>query len=92
MSDLTNIFPDQELKRKEEKHQDTSNPTQERLLTVPEVAQYLNLSLINIRKRCSEKTIPFYKFGAAVRFDRHEIDSWKKQHRVEPLNTRGKHP
>ena len=46
------------------------------LLTVQEVAQYLNLKPSKIRMMVFHREIPFLKVGRLVRFHRQAIDTW----------------
>jgi excisionase family DNA binding protein len=48
------------------------------LMTVKEVAAYLQLSEGTVRNYVSAKEIPFEKKGGSVRFRKSDIDDWKK--------------
>ncbi len=48
----------------------------EKFLTVDEIAEYLSLSRATIYQWASEKRIPHYRMGRAIRFKRAEIESW----------------
>ncbi|MFC1590580.1 helix-turn-helix domain-containing protein [Candidatus Omnitrophota bacterium] len=53
-----------------------------KLLSVPELAGYLNISKNTVYSWVYMKQIPYYKVGRLVRFDIKEIDQWlgeKKQ-------------
>ena len=49
-----------------------------RLYKTGEVAELIGISAITLRKWVSEKRIPFYKIGKAVRFSIPEIEEWLK--------------
>jgi excisionase family DNA binding protein len=48
----------------------------EKFLTVDEVAEYLSLSRATIYQWASEKRIPHYRMGRAIRFKQAEIEAW----------------
>jgi excisionase family DNA binding protein len=48
----------------------------EKFLMVDEVAEYLSLSKATLYQWASEKRIPHYKMGRAIRFKQAEIESW----------------
>ena len=48
----------------------------EPLMTVEELAGYLNIAEKTIRNRVSAGSIPFVKVGSALRFRRSAIDGW----------------
>ncbi len=47
-------------------------------LTLPEVAEYLRLSIHTIYKMVERGRVPALKAGAMWRFDRAEIDEWMR--------------
>ena len=47
-------------------------------MTLPEVAEYLRLSVHTIYKRAEHGRIPALKAGAVWRFSRAEIDEWMR--------------
>lgn len=54
----------------------------DKLLTVEQVAEYLQLSNEHVRKLCRLQQIPCIKLGGNWRFDKMDIDGWigeKKQ-------------
>lgn len=57
-----------------------------RLLTVPEVAEYLGFGKQTIYNMISERKIPFVKLGKSVRFDVKDIDVLIEKGRVEAVN------
>ena len=46
--------------------------------TVDEVAEALKLHPYTIRRLCREEKIPAFKFGGQWRFDKEEINEWRK--------------
>lgn len=46
--------------------------------TVDEVAQVLRLHPYTVRRLCREKRVPAFKFGGQWRFDKEEIEKWRK--------------
>ncbi len=48
----------------------------DKFLTVDQVAEYLSLSKATVYQWASERKIPHYKMGRAVRFRQAEIESW----------------
>jgi excisionase family DNA binding protein len=49
---------------------------EQRFITLKDAAQYLGLSNKTLYKWVFKRTIPFCKFGAAVRFDKLELDGF----------------
>ncbi len=47
------------------------------ILNVKEAADYLNVAQGTIRGWVFDRTIPFFKMGACVRFNRSELDKWR---------------
>jgi len=60
----------------------TSNATDDRLLTAPEVAEYLGVKLGTVYNKVSRREIPFEKAGRMLRFRRSTIDEWIQSHPV----------
>lgn len=56
------------------------------LLTINEVAAMTRLSASHLYHLVKAKTIPHYKLGAAVRFDKAEIIDWLGTKRVYTKN------
>ena len=57
----------------------------DQLLTEKEVAARLNLHIQTLRNwRHAGKGIPFFKIGSAVRYGEDDVDTFKKNARVEP--------
>lgn len=50
-----------------------------RFLNTSDIAIYLSLSEHTIRSWVKRGLIPFFKFGAAVRFDLTEIEKWARK-------------
>lgn len=51
----------------------------EQLLTVNELAVILKVSPWTIRSWCSQRYIPYFKLGGAVRFRASELERWLKK-------------
>jgi len=45
-------------------------------LNAKEVAEFLKLSVMTIRRYTMRKLIPFHKINRSVRYDKAEIESW----------------
>lgn len=56
-----------------------------RILTLPEVAEYLKLSRSNIYHMTSARAIPHYKIGQRILFSEPEVEQWLAARRVAPL-------
>ncbi len=54
------------------------------LLDVDGAAAYLGLSEKSVRKRVQERSIPFIKVGALLRFKREQLDSWLDENSFAP--------
>ena len=54
-----------------------------RLITVEELAKYLNLNPHTIYMWVEQKKIPFIKIGRMVRFDLIEIEEWLTSKKTE---------
>lgn len=53
----------------------------ERLMTMQEVAEYLQCSLSTVRRWVGRGTVPHYRMGKLVRFRRAELDRWLDAYR-----------
>jgi excisionase family DNA binding protein len=53
--------------------------TEDKVLTIDDLAAYLKLSKSTIYKLCAEGKIPGQKIGRHWRFHRESIDEWLKQ-------------
>jgi excisionase family DNA binding protein len=62
-----------------------SSPTIE-LLTIPEVARLLKISVSGVRRLQQQRHIPFIKIGGSVRFAKNDIMSYLKKNRVESID------
>ena len=47
-----------------------------RLVGIDELAEHLGMSVRNIRRLVSERSIPHYKLGRLIRFDVDEVVAW----------------
>ena len=54
------------------------------LVDISAVAERLCVSVSYVRARVFRREIPFYKIGAAVRFDLGEIERWLQDRKVHP--------
>jgi excisionase family DNA binding protein len=61
------------------------------MLTVRDVAGFLGMSPRWVHERVRLREIPYYKFGAALRFDRDEIRRWTERYWKAPEG-RGRDP
>jgi excisionase family DNA binding protein len=59
-----------------------------RLVAINELAQQLGMSVRNIRRLVSERSIPHYKLGRLVRFDVDEVVAWLDASHVTGENLR----
>jgi excisionase family DNA binding protein len=55
------------------------------LLTIPEAAEILKISVSGIRRLQQRRRIPFIKVGASIRFTREDILSFVRQNRVDKI-------
>lgn len=66
-------------------------PLKTELLTSQQTAEYLGISMAQLYKLTSSRTIPFYQpTGGKLYFNRTEVDEWIWSHRVKTtidLNT-----
>ena len=49
--------------------------SQGRWYTIDEAAEYLGMSRRYVQKRMADGTLPFHKFGTAVRFHKDDLDA-----------------
>jgi excisionase family DNA binding protein len=56
------------------------------LLTIPEVAEFLKISVPSVRRLQQRRLIPFFKVGGSVRFTRSDILSYLEKKRVESID------
>jgi excisionase family DNA binding protein len=55
------------------------------LLTIPEAAELLTISVSSTRRLQQERRIPFFKVGGSVRFAKHDLVSYLAKQRVSSL-------
>jgi excisionase family DNA binding protein len=56
-------------------------------LDIRQAAELLSLKPPTMRKLCLTRSIPFYKLGRRVVFDRDELIEWRNARRVAPLTS-----
>ena len=61
-----------------------STPAPE-LLTIPEVATLLKISVPTVRRLQEQRRIPFTKIGGSIRFEMSDIVSYVERGRVESI-------
>lgn len=49
------------------------------LMTIEQASEFLNLKVSKLRKDIFKKTIPYYKFGSLIRFNKAELQNWVKE-------------
>jgi excisionase family DNA binding protein len=54
------------------------------LMNVEEAAAFLGLTEKSVRKRVEQRTIPFIKVGALLRFKRTQLDAWLDANSFDP--------
>lgn len=57
-----------------------------KLLTILEVADYLNIKQKTIYAKVEAGEIPYYRIGRLLRFTKDEIDEWLKTKKVATVN------
>jgi excisionase family DNA binding protein len=57
------------------------------LMTVEEVAEYLNLHPLTVRRLARENKIPFFKLGRQWRAKRELLDEWIEQKSMQNVET-----
>ncbi len=62
------------------------------LMSIPEVARYLNMSERTIYDWAQSGKIPVFKLGSTWRFRRSEIDAWLERQHHGPDVSRGREP
>jgi excisionase family DNA binding protein len=53
------------------------------IMDTKQLAEYLSIKVPTIRKWTFTRSIPYYKLGGLVRFDKGQIDAWLKDKMVE---------
>jgi len=61
-----------------------ATPERRPLLGVQDVATWLGVNVVFVRRLVSERRIPFLKIGKYVRFDPDEVHFWMNRMRVHP--------
>lgn len=51
---------------------------EQKLLTINEVAEYLQISEVTLKKWVKNNDIPYYRVGKNFRFKRSDLDEWLK--------------
>lgn len=68
---------------KKDLHINLADVAQKEILTAPEAAVYLGVSVWNINKLCAARAIPYYKPRGKLRyFKRTELDAWALRNRI----------
>ena len=62
----------------------------ETLMTIADLAEKMRLSEATIRKYVLEKSVPYLKIGAAVRFLPSEIEKWVEARKKSLLSVKKK--
>jgi excisionase family DNA binding protein len=55
------------------------------LLTIPEVAKLLRISVSGVRRLQQQRHIPFFKVGGGIRFTRSDIAAFLQKRRVNSI-------
>lgn len=55
------------------------------LLTIPEVARLLKISVAGVRRLQQGRRLPFLKIGGSVRFSKNDIVTYLEKQRIEPI-------
>jgi excisionase family DNA binding protein len=55
------------------------------LLTIPDVAALLKLSVATVRRLQQQRKLPFIKVGGSIRFERSDITSYVAARRVRAI-------
>lgn len=56
------------------------------LLTIPETARFLKVSITAIRRLQQKRYLPFFKVGGSVRFAVNDVVSYLRKQRVESVD------
>jgi len=56
------------------------------LIDVDELAKWLGVEVVFVRRLVAERRIPFLKIGKFVRFDPAEVSAWIDRQRVNPTS------
>jgi excisionase family DNA binding protein len=60
------------------------------ILTIPEIAKYLKVTVRTIYKLAAARKIPAFKVGGSWRFSKAEIDQWIKKQSMGAADTGNK--
>lgn len=63
-------------------HMEVSKATMDRLLDSKEIAEYLNMEAVTVRRKAAKGEIPAVRIGNRFRFDKAQIDKWLLQNKV----------
>ena len=55
----------------------------EKLLTLKDLADYLNISRRTVYRLLNGESLPAYRIGKNMRFKREDIDEWLKDQKIE---------
>ena len=64
----------------------TDSYRSDELLTIAEVAKYLKISVVSVRRLQQGRHIPFHKVGGSVRFVKSDLVSYLETNRVESID------
>ncbi len=64
----------------------TSSNSAIELLTIPEVAGILKISVSGVRHLYQARHLPFHKVGGSIRFSKSDIESYLGKRRVEAID------
>jgi excisionase family DNA binding protein len=56
------------------------------LLTIPEVADFLKISVPSVRRLQQRRQIPFFKVGGCIRFARSDVAAYLQKRRVRTID------
>jgi excisionase family DNA binding protein len=65
----------------------TDSSSEPELLTIPEVAKLLKISVRGVRRLQQRRRIPFVKIGGAVRFTKSDLADYVKNNRVKAVDS-----
>lgn len=54
------------------------------LWEIEDVAKYLGVSALTVRKHVNESGLPAKRIGSLLRFRREEVDAWIDQQHIDP--------
>ena len=56
-----------------------------KVFNVKEVAIYLNCSTSSIRKLVRERSIPFFRIGSKLNFNKEAVDQWIRNQEIQNI-------